>query len=238
MRPAVVRPALALPNPAPLAPPEGFAAHLRTIGLDADEAVLTQLGDYLARLLAMNEQMNLTAIHDPADAWERHVFDALTLVPLIVGAGATRLVDVGSGGGLPGIPLAIALPDLKVTLVEATQKKAAFLTAVAEAMGLANVTVRADRAEALGADALHGAFDVVTARAVGRLAALVPITAPFAKKDGLLLLVKGQRAEEELTEAARVISEQRCTHEKTVATPTGRIVVLRRGAGEPRRKKH
>ncbi len=72
---------------------------------------------------------------------------------------------------------------------------------------------------------------------MGRLAALVPITAPFARKDGLLLLVKGQRADEELAEATRVIEEQRCAHEKTVATPTGRIVVLRRRAGEPRRKR-
>jgi 16S rRNA (guanine527-N7)-methyltransferase len=72
---------------------------------------------------------------------------------------------------------------------------------------------------------------------VGRLAALVPLAAPLAKTGGLLLLVKGQRADEELAEAARVIADQRCAHEKTVATPTGRIVVLRRGAGEPRRSK-
>src|SRR5690242_20742887 len=100
MRPAA-RPPLALPNPAPLVPPEGFGERLRSIGVDLDASALARLGDYLARLLAMNEQMNLTAIEDPAEAWERHVLDALTLVPLLAELGAgSRLVDVGSGGGL------------------------------------------------------------------------------------------------------------------------------------------
>jgi 16S rRNA (guanine527-N7)-methyltransferase len=232
------RPALALPTPAPLPPPEDFAARLAAIGVALDAAAEARLGDYLARLLAMNEQMNLTAIHDPAQAWEKHALDALTLVPLLAELSAgSRLVDVGSGGGVPGIPLAIARPDLKVTLVEATQKKAAFLSAVAEALGLANVSVRAERAEQLAGGDLRGTFHAVTARAVGRLSVLVPLTAPFAKVGGLVLLVKGQRADEELAEAARVMVREHCAHEKTVDTPTGRIVVLRRGAGESPRKR-
>jgi 16S rRNA (guanine527-N7)-methyltransferase len=225
-----------MPIPVPLAPPEGFAGRLTGLGVTLDAAVIAALGDYLARLLAMNEHMNLTAITDPVEAWERHVLDALTLVPLLaeLGAGA-RLVDVGSGGGVPGIPVAIARPDLRVTLVEATQKKAAFLSAVSAALGLSNVSVRAERAEQLGTGELRGAFDAVTARAVGRLALLAPLTVPFAKPGGLVLLIKGQRADEELAEAARVLEKQRTAHEKTVATPTGKSVVLRRDAEAKRR---
>lgn len=218
-----------MPPSEPLSPPEGFRARLSGLDVDIDAAVLARLGDYLARLLAMNQWMNLTGIRDPAQAWERHVLDALTLAPLLAGLDAgARLVDVGSGGGLPGIPLAITRPDLRVTLVEATHKKAAFLSAVAEALGLANVSVRAERAEQLGRKELRGAFEAVTARALGRLSTLVPLVAPFAGPGGLVLLVKGRRADEELVEATRVLAELRCAHEKTVTTPTGRIVVLRR----------
>jgi 16S rRNA (guanine527-N7)-methyltransferase len=220
-----------MPSSAPAPLPEGFEARLAAIGVLVDEAKLARLGDYLGRLLAMNERMNLTAIKDAESAWERHVLDALTLVPLLadIPVGG-RLVDVGSGGGLPGIPLAIARPDLAITLVESTQKKAGFLEAVSAALGLSNVSVHPERAERLLAGELGAAFDVVTARAVGRLEALAPLTVPFARPGGLVLLVKGQRADEELAEARSVLAKLRASHERTVPTPTGRIVVLRRDA--------
>jgi 16S rRNA (guanine527-N7)-methyltransferase len=220
---------LALPESRPLAAPDGFGARLEAVGATVSDDTLAQLGDYLGRLLAMNEQMNLTAIRDAESAWERHILDALTLLPMLaqVPAGA-RLVDVGSGGGIPGIPLAIARPDLEITLVESTQKKAAFLSAVSAALGLSNVSVRAERAEQLSSGPLKGAFDVVTARAVARLAALAPLTLTLLRHGGFALLIKGQRADEELTEAARIIKKLGAKHEHTVATPTGRVVIIRR----------
>jgi 16S rRNA (guanine527-N7)-methyltransferase len=200
---------------------------LNDFGIRVQSDAILKIGDYLARLLAMNEQMNLTAIENPDAAWERHAFDALTLVPLLeeVAAGG-RVVDIGSGGGLPGIPLAIVRPDLRITLVEATQKKAAFLSAIISALGLSGVDVQAERAEKLATGPLRETFDVVTARAVARLVQLVPLTAPFVKPGGRLLLIKGQKANEELTEAARVLVKQRMRHVRTIATPTGKIVVL------------
>jgi len=223
------RPPIVLPPSAPLAVPEGFGARLEAVGASVSAETLARLGDYLGRLLAMNEQMNLTSIKDAESAWERHVLDALTLLPLLAEVHAgNRLVDIGSGGGIPGLVLAIARPDLQVTLVEATQKKAAFLSSVSAAMGLPNVTVRAERAEALGRGELRDTFDVVTARAVARLAELAPLTMPFARPGGLVLLIKGQKADEELAEARAVLAKQRATHEKTLATPTGRVIVLRR----------
>lgn len=223
---------LPMPDSIPLTPPDDFVGRLHAIDVHLDPAAIEKLGDYLARLLAMNEHMNLTAIVDPVAAWNKHVLDALTLLPLLgeFGAGA-RLVDIGSGGGVPGIPLAIARPDLKVTLIEATRKKASFLVEVAAALSLSRVTVHAARAEEVGE--LRGSFDAVTARAVGKLSALVPIAAPLAKGGGLMLLVKGQRADEELADASKVLAKQHTIHERTVATPTGRIVVLRRVRSEP-----
>ena len=230
------RPPLAAASTEPLQPPDDFVARLAAIGAHPEPSMIEQLGDYLARLLAMNEQMNLTSIVEPAAAWEKHVLDALTLVPLLesIPAGG-RVADVGSGGGVPGIPLAICRPDLKFALIEATQKKVAFLADVATALGLSEVSVHAGRAEDLGKQQLHGVFDAVTARAVGKLSMLVPLTAPLVRTGGLLLLVKGQRAEEELTAAKGVLQKHGVVHDKTVATPTGRIVVFRKSPKEPQK---
>jgi 16S rRNA (guanine527-N7)-methyltransferase len=224
------RPPLPLPEVPPLAPPAGFDAALGALGVTLAPEVVSRLGDYLARLLAMNEQMNLTAIKDPTEAWTRHVLDSLSLLPLMadIPAGA-RLLDVGSGGGVPGIPIALARPDLRVTLVDATHKKVVFLAAVAKALGLANVRAVSGRAEKLAETDLGHAFDVVTARAVAKLPMLLPWTAPFAKAGGRLLLIKGEHGDQELGEAQGLLRRYRCSHTRTVVTPTGRVLVLRVG---------
>ncbi len=212
----------------PFEAPAHFIEGLAGLGVTLDRGQLALMGDYLARLLAMNEQMNLTAITSPDEAWTRHALDALSIVPELsfLRAGG-RLIDVGSGGGVPGIPLAIARPDIEVTLVEATQKKAAFLVAVAAALGLSNVKVLAERAEELVASPRAGTYDAVTARAVGKMQALLPWTGPFARRGGKLLFIKGQRADEEMREAKKPLRRFRCIHERTVQTTTGRVVVLR-----------
>ncbi len=219
---------LELLAPPPLVPPAHFIEGLAALGVTLDRSQLALMGDYLARLLATNEQMNLTGITSPDEAWTKHALDALSLVPELtfLGAGA-KLIDVGSGGGVPGIPLAIARPDLEVTLVEATQKKAAFLIAVAAALGLSNVRVFAERAEELTGSQLKGTYDAVTARAVGKMQALLPWTAPFVRRGGKVLFIKGQRADEEMRDAKKPLRRFRCVHERTVQTTTGRVVVLR-----------
>jgi 16S rRNA (guanine527-N7)-methyltransferase len=221
------RPALPLPASTPLPVPSDLGARLAAVGVTVDAPTLARVGDYLARLLAMNEHVNLTAITDPDEAWTRHGFDALTLLPGLTSFRAgSRVIDIGSGGGVPGIVLALARPDLSFTLVESTAKKANFLVAVIEALGLANVTVRAERAEKLLADGLRGTFDVCTARAVARLDALLPWTAPFVRPGGRVLLIKGQQAETELAEARKVLARTRAQLVRVVPTPTGRVVVL------------
>jgi 16S rRNA (guanine527-N7)-methyltransferase len=220
----VNRPPLPLPEAAPLAVPEGFSAGLVTLGVTLPEGAEARIADFLGRMLAMNEQMNLTAVVEPEAAWTRHALDALSLVPLLDLRAGGHVLDLGSGGGVPGVILAIARPDLRFTLVEATGKKAAWLEAVSAALGLTNVTVRNERAEKLvGIDA-----DVVTARAVARLVELVPWAVPLVRPRGHLLLIKGERAEAELDEAVHAMRKHRCVLLRTVPTATGRVLVMRR----------
>ncbi len=222
---------LGLPSAPRLVHPEGVAERLVAAGVNLTEAQLGLVGDYLARLLAMNERMNLTAIVDPAEAWTRHAEDALSLVPMLaeLPKGA-RVADVGSGGGVPGIPLAIAFPDLPFSLIESTRKKAGFLQDMARALDLRNVTVLPERAEYIGESRMRGTFDAVTARAVSKLSLLVPLTAPLLRDGGRLLFIKGQRADEELVEAEAALRASHVIHCQTLSTPTGRVVVLEKVA--------
>lgn len=220
------RPPLDLAEVEPLSPPDGFVARLEAAGLSVPEPTLRELGAYLAGLLAMNTRMNLTSVRDPEAAWDRHILDSLTLLPLLADvASGARLVDVGSGGGLPALPIAIARPDLRVTMVESTKKKAQFLRTISQRLGLSGVVVKGERAEQLH-KFRRGHFDVATARAVARLSKLIPLTAPLVKRGGRLLLIKGQRAPEELADAKKALRQAGLQHAETVLTPTGRVVVL------------
>ncbi|MFK7992444.1 MAG: 16S rRNA (guanine(527)-N(7))-methyltransferase RsmG [Sandaracinaceae bacterium] len=225
---AETRAPLDLAEVEPLAPPPGFTDALAAVGAPVSEAMLSSLGAYLAGLLAMNTRMNLTSVREPEAAWSRHILDSLTLLPQLEGvASGGHLIDVGSGGGLPAIPIAIARPDLHVTMVESTKKKARFLRAISESLGLSRVRVKGERAEQLHGS-MAGRFDIATARAVARLSQLVPLTAPFVKRGGRLLLIKGQRAPEELADAAKTLRRARAKHVETVLSPTGRVVVLQK----------
>jgi len=173
------------------------------VALDQRQADL--LSRYLDLLLEANHRMNLTRIADRAAAEVHHVADSLTLLPHLP-AGPHRLADVGSGGGAPGIPLAIARPDARVVLIEATKKKAAFLSETAEKLALANVTVCPRRAEDAGREpATRETFDVAVARAVGALVWLAEWCLPLVKKGGKVLAMKGAKLADELPAAAKAI---------------------------------
>ena len=220
-----------------LRPPDSFRREAEAFGLAFEGGDLERLGSYLAMLLDANTRFNLTAITDPDAAWMKHVLDSLTLLPYVVSAGARRVIDVGSGGGLPGVPLAIVLPEVGLALLEATRKKAEFLEEAARRLGLENVSVINDRAETVGRDRrLHRErYDVVVARAVGRLAVLLELALPLVKVGGHVLVIKGRQATTEIDEAQTALRLLHGNPVQTVRTPTGTIVVIEKLRATPNR---
>ena len=169
------------------------------------DVVLARLGCYLDFLLEANTRVNLTAVRDRDLAWQRLILDSLTLLPGLEGANdGAKLIDVGSGGGLPGVPLAIALPGYCVTLLESTGKKARFLETCIAELKLDSASAINDRAEVVGQDpAYREVYDVAVSRAVGSVRCVLEYTLPLVRVGGRVLLVKGAAAaERELDEAA------------------------------------
>ncbi len=155
-----------------------------------------------------NRRVNLTSVADWRRAQAVHYLDSLSVLSVIPPAllRSGRLADVGSGAGLPGVALRIAAPSLRVTLVEATRKKADFLRGLPETLGLSGVDVLACRAETLGRDpAAREAFDVVTARGVARLNTLAEFTLPLCRVGGVIVASKGADAESEAVEAETAV---------------------------------
>lgn len=200
---------------------EALAAGLREHGVDL--AISERLAAYGAHLLEANRRINLTGANDAA-ALLPHLLDALTLVPFIEGSGA--LVDVGSGGGLPGIPLAIAT-GVRVTLIEPTAKKAAFLREALTYAGLEGEAL-AERAEVSARNPRYREqFDYATARAVSRAPTVAELTMPFLRIGGRALLQRGaidERESEALLGAALMLGAE--VREETVLVGDLRVVVL------------
>ncbi len=187
-------------------------AGLAAIPLELDPAARAAIDAHVRLLLAWNEAINLTAIVEPEAVARLHVLDSLAAVPLLrrrrAAGRALRIVDLGSGGGHPGLPFAAALPEARVLLVDSVAKKVRFLEAAAIATGLAGgrVRTRAIRAEALAAEVRAGEeapFDVVTARAVGALPDLVELAFPLLAVGGALVAWKRGEITDKVAAARR-----------------------------------
>jgi len=165
-------------------------------GSELPTDVAERLEAFIALLLAWTLRLNLIGRGTHEQIWTRHIADSLQLLPLIPPL-AHDAIDVGSGAGLPGIVMAIAQPNLPMTLVESDQRKAAFLRHVAYSLALPNITVIAGRIEATNIQA-----DVITARALAPLPKLLELVAPHLRTGGCALLLKGDGVEDELTAAS------------------------------------
>jgi 16S rRNA (guanine527-N7)-methyltransferase len=190
-----------------LPPAEGAAGDVMALcaplGLAPCAEQAQTLHDFMGLLARWNGVYNLTAVRDPAAMRVQHLADCLAVVPPLArhslatrGDIRGRLLDVGSGGGLPGVVIATLLPGWDVTCVDAVGKKAAFVRQVAGDLGLKNLHAAHSRVEALKAPA----FDVVTSRAFATLADFVKLTRPLLAVDGVWLAMKGQRPDAEIAD--------------------------------------
>ncbi|MFI4860648.1 MAG: 16S rRNA (guanine(527)-N(7))-methyltransferase RsmG [Phycisphaerales bacterium JB063] len=186
---------------------------LAALEITLDEEQLARLADYLGRILDANKRMNLTAIREPDAAWRRLIVDSLSVLPgidsLVSATGSTvKVVDIGSGAGLPGMPIAIARPDVAVTMLETTGKKAEFIRGCLEGLGLTNAQVLQTRAETAGQDIAHrGKYDAAVSRAVGAMSLVLEYSLPLVCEGGRVLAMKGPRVEQELDEAGDALEK-------------------------------
>lgn len=186
------------PHPALL--PELGECWQQTLGWQPDQTQQQQFQHLYELILAGNRQLNLTRITDPQEFWEKHLWDSLSgVVPLWQFSPVTpptpefRVIDVGTGAGFPGFPIAIARPDWSLTLLDATHKKITFGQSVVAALGLAQVQMICDRAETLGQNPRYRqAFDLALIRAVGPASVCAEYALPFLKVGGTAILYRGE----------------------------------------------
>lgn len=164
------------------------------MGVALSVEMADQLLAYQALMIKWNRTYNLTAIRDPEEMLVHHLLDSLVVAPLLP-HGPMTLADVGSGGGLPGIPLAIARPEIQVTLIETSSKKSAFQQQVKIELGLSNVSVYSGRVEGYKP---KNSFDIVISRAFAEIRDFVNWSGDLAKPEGRLYAMKGQYPEAEI----------------------------------------
>ena len=174
-----------------------LAQGVAALGLPVTAAQRAQLLAYLELLAKWNKTYNLTAIRETERMVTHHLLDALAVLPQLPRQDALRVLDVGSGGGIPGLPFAIVRPDWQLTLVDSNHKKIAFLTQAAIELRLRNATAHAARVEDFKPTA---PYDIVISRAFADLATFAAISARHLAPDGWLVAMKGVHPDEELAE--------------------------------------
>jgi 16S rRNA (guanine527-N7)-methyltransferase len=184
-----------------------LAGMLEELGIKLDKEKRLQLIRFRDELLRWNRRVNLTAITDPVEALEKHLVDSLTLLPLMEKGEA--LLDIGSGGGFPSIPLKIARPDWKVWSVDSSGKKIIFQKHIVNSLNLSGFTPLHARAEQLSKSDDLPSFDLITCRAFASLAKTLGLAAPLLAEKGAVVIMKGPEGEKEL---ADFVSNESSSH--------------------------
>lgn len=175
------------------------------IGIELDEAALDRFDKYAELLVETNKTLNLTAITEPDEIVYKHFIDSLSLLTCVEPQKGARVIDVGTGAGFPGVVLLIARPDLKITLLDGTNKRLVFIENVLNEIGL-NADIVHMRAELAGKDGkFREKYDLVTARAVANLNTLSEYCMPFVKIGGIFAPMKSSKTNEELEKARSAI---------------------------------
>jgi len=187
--------------------PVNLSTILNEISLQINDNQLDRLSYYVKLLLRANQTTNLTAITDFDEALLKHIYDSLLIMTLLEFRSAKSIIDVGSGGGLPGIPLAICNPEKKIVSLEATQKKVNFQIKAAQTLNLANFYPVWGRAETLANQNDHREqYDLAIARAVAPLNILAELTVPFVKLTGHAIFYKGKEVEKEIFNGTQAVN--------------------------------
>jgi 16S rRNA (guanine527-N7)-methyltransferase len=200
-----------------------LAAGLAELGISLPDAAQQQLLAFRDLLLKWNKTYNLTALRDPEQAISHHLLDSLAILPHVASG---PLLDVGSGGGLPGIPVAIARPDLSVSMVDTVQKKATFLQQASIELGLKNVAVHHARVEEM-----QGQYAQISSRAFAEIGLFVGLTRHLLAPGGRWLAMKGQRPDAELKALPADIAVEEIVPLRVPGLTAERhLIILRAGA--------
>ncbi len=171
------------------------------LGAPLDEDGAEAFALHARELMLWNKKISLTTITDPLEVAVKHFLDSVAAFPLLPDKG--RMLDIGAGGGFPGIPLKVLAPSLDVTLIDASRKKANFMKYVIRSLSLTRIDAHHARAESLARDpSHHHSYDVIICRALASLKDFIPMALPLLKRDGALISLKGPSCEEEIAAIA------------------------------------